>query len=274
MSTTSALVKALESAWAEIQTHHSSTPNSIIVVAPVSKNGTYTKFGHYAEGRWTVTADVPAEAEALHAWATLLHTAGRRQASYALLSDVFDLLDAVDSLHAPEILISAEGLDRGARQVFRTLLHEGVHGIAARRGEKDTSRGGRYHNKVFARIATEVGLTLEKDPRIGFMTPDLTDETALRYREAIDRIEVALKITRSVEGGVERAKSKGSGTNGVVLVCGCNPQRKMRMAEGVLDLGPVICGICEEEFRPEGDRPGPVPTNGSFVQFLKGEIAR
>ena len=46
-----------------------------------------------------------------------------------------------------EIMISGEGLKRGAPAVLGTLLHEAAHALAAARGIQDTSRQGRYHNK-------------------------------------------------------------------------------------------------------------------------------
>lgn len=60
----STLTTALEKAWIMIQESHPEVPDCVMVVAPVSKNGTYTKYGHYAESRWTVQSEA---AEAMHA---------------------------------------------------------------------------------------------------------------------------------------------------------------------------------------------------------------
>jgi hypothetical protein len=215
MNGTSTLTSALERAWQAVQERNPEAPDAVIVVAPASKNGRLAKWGHYADGRWSV-----------------VKTSGTGPRTL------------------PEVMISAEGLQRSAREVFRTLLHEAVHGIAAVRGVQDTSRGGRYHNRKFAGIAIEVGLVVEKDSRIGHVTPDVTDETAREYAEAIEWIEEALVLNRKIEGNPRAEGSKGSGTNGLVLICGCEPRRKMRMAESALDLGPVWCGVCGDEFRP------------------------
>ncbi len=48
-----------------------------------------------------------------------------------------------------ELFVGGEGLSRGARAVMATLLHEAAHRVACRRGIKDTSRQGRYHNRRF-----------------------------------------------------------------------------------------------------------------------------
>jgi len=47
------------------------------------------------------------------------------------------------------------------RDVLGTLLHEAAHGMAATRQIKDTSRQGRYHNRRFAELAAELGITVE-----------------------------------------------------------------------------------------------------------------
>ena len=57
--------------------------------------------------------------------------------------------------------MGGEGLRRGARAVLGTLLHEAAHGVATTRGIKDTSRQGRYHNRRFAELAAELGITVE-----------------------------------------------------------------------------------------------------------------
>lgn len=140
-----------------------------------------------------------------------------------------------------EVLISAEGLARGARAVFETLLHESVHAYQDSIDEAGTSRQGRYHNRTFKMRAEEFGLTTDKDPKIGCITPDITDECAETYATAISAIDKALRATR----GIEPAGPK-SARNGVVLVCGCD--RKIRLSESVAEEGPITCGVCDEEF--------------------------
>lgn len=146
-----------------------------------------------------------------------------------------------------EVLISAEGLARGARGVFETLLHESVHAYQDSIDEAGTSRQGRYHNRTFKLRAEEFGLTTDKDPKIGCITPDITEECATQYATAISAIDKALRATR----GIEPAGPK-TARNGVVLVCGCD--RKIRLTESVAEEGPITCGVCDEEFVLEEDK--------------------
>lgn len=170
---------------------------------------------------------------------------------------------AGDKRHA-EVLIAAEGLSRGGRGVFETLLHESVHAIAEVRKIRDTSRQGRYHNKQFARLAESVGLVVKPSNSIGYHTPDVTDDTAIKYAKSITRLDAECRAYRSVEGG------QGNGSrNGIVLVCGCF--RKIRMTESVAEIGPIVCGSCQEEFLLEGARGAHgvrLPSDNDFVQFL------
>lgn len=146
-----------------------------------------------------------------------------------------------------EVLISAEGLVRGARLVFETLLHESVHAWQDANDEEGTSRQGRYHNRTFTKRATEFGLVCEKDARIGCTTPDVSDATASLYAAAIERIGVALRMTRKLE----LAGAASTSRNGLVLVCGCD--RKIRVTESVAEQGSITCGVCDREFLLEGE---------------------
>ena len=45
------------------------------------------------------------------------------------------------------LFVAGECLAESPRQTLQTMLHEAVHALAHTRGVKDTSRGGKYHNK-------------------------------------------------------------------------------------------------------------------------------
>jgi hypothetical protein len=144
----------------------------------------------------------------------------------------------------PELFIGGEGLRRGARALLGTLLHEAAHGIAAIRGVKDTSRQGRYHNTKFRDIAVDLGITVEKDPRIGWSITTVPDVTAADYAEQIDVLDLALIAHRLAD--VPNGKPKTN--NGIVAECGCAPARKIRLSRSTYDLGAIYCGICEQPF--------------------------
>lgn len=206
--TITAVVDALEAAWAAIRARHPEVPQAVIIIASGSpaKANQPLKFGHFATGRW--------------------HQAGANH---------------------PEVLVSGEGLKRTAPEVFTTLLHEAVHGLADARDIQDTSRQGRWHNKHFAKLAAELGMTTEKDDKLGFSPCTLSELTAARYRAVIDTIAAALTLYRHPE--VFETKEKTTSNNGVVALCAC--LRKLRVSNTVFDAGPIRCDVCEEAFLPE-----------------------
>ncbi|HJV08292.1 MAG TPA: hypothetical protein VJ653_01365, partial [Acidimicrobiales bacterium] len=221
-ATASALVAACEQAWAEIQRHHPDVPHAVVILGSGVERGRLVKLGHWWGGRWLADGEVRGE-----------------------------------------VLLAGEALHLPAEQVFEVLLHEAAHGLNAAHDVKDTSRGGRYHNKRFRMTAELVGLDVSAMPPYGWARTELTPDTAERYRDAIDSLGDAMRIARRVErrhrsledaevggpspgerqavGGTEAAPS---GT----ARCGCG--RRMRMAPSVLAAGPVLCGICGNEFQP------------------------
>lgn len=162
-----------------------------------------------------------------------------------------------------EIMVSGEGLKRGAAPVMTTLLHEAAHTLADARGVQDTSRQGRYHNKVFKALATEVGIQVEKDTRIGWSVSEMGDLGATRYAKQIIALDSVLKLYRNTRD--ELAGLLGTGSKGgdgddepkkkttVLAVCACDPPRKVRMSPATLAEGSIQCGNCEQEFGEQVD---------------------
>ena len=148
-----------------------------------------------------------------------------------------------------EVLLAGESLDRPPTDVFATLLHEAVHGLNAARRVKDTSRGGRYHNRKFKTTAEEVGLTVAPMPPYGHAHTTLTPTTEVRYASEIARLADAMRITRNHtpfrtrDGHTTRTAAGGRSP---AAQCGCG--RRMRMAPSVLAQGPVTCGLCHDTF--------------------------
>lgn len=146
----------------------------------------------------------------------------------------------------PEILIAGEGLNRPVTDVLATLLHEAAHALAHVREIKDTSRQGRWHNKKFAALANELGLDAAKDDRIGWSVTTLQPDTENAYTTPLRALKKALTAWRLPEttGGT----SRGSSNNGVTCQCTC--PRRIRVSTTVLELGPITCGICSDDFTP------------------------
>lgn len=239
-SRVSVLTLTLEEAWRDIQTQHPEVPNVVVVIGPVSLHSNRTdRYGHF-----TTAPTWNVKAETQH-----------------------------------EVLIAAEGLGRGARQVFRTLLHESVHASCHVRKLLDVTQRG-IHNATFRREAEAFGLVTDQDPRMGTVTPDITADTAAAYAATIRRIELALTVARfagsvnpdalaraiaflwmawghgwTVSTGGEgawgilpraRGKSRRAGENAVRLECGCG--RAIRAFPSVIAQGPITCGLCGEGF--------------------------
>ncbi|UGY93828.1 hypothetical protein [Streptomyces gobiensis] len=160
-------------------------------------------------------------------------------------------------LAAPESLIGESSSACGAELSFERLLHEAVHGIAAARGIRDTSRAGRYHNRRFLAIAEELGLehTDEPHPSSGFSLVAMTPDTRRRYRPTAERLHRALRAhtaatstdtSRSFRGPAARHGSSGGGVR-VKAVCECG--RNVRVVPSVLAQAPIMCGACGKQFR-------------------------
>lgn len=144
-----------------------------------------------------------------------------------------------------EVLIGGEGMKRGARGVMTTLIHEAAHAMAKVRGIQDTSRQGRYHNKRFKVLAEELGLEIAYDKRIGWSPSTMPDATAEEYADTLAALEEALKVYRPDDVRPETGKKSPPPCQ-----CGCG--RKIRVAPSVLELGPIACHVCGDDFRPVG----------------------
>jgi len=204
------MVDALEQAWADIRDRHPELPPAVIVLGAGSigaRSGELT-LGHFAAMRW--------------------HTDG----------------DDIEQL--AEVFVGGEGLQRGPAGVLGTLLHEAAHALAHARGIKDTSRQGRYHNTKFKTLAEEVGITVTKDPRIGWSPTELPDTTSADYATTIDALSRALRLYRATEG-TDTGTTKT--TNPPPCVCECG--RRIRVSTSVREAGPITCGICGTDFQPD-----------------------
>ncbi len=212
----SPVVAALEQAWAEIRARHPEVPPAVVVVASGTEAGSLRKWGHFGAMRW------------------------QRAAGGEDLS---------------EVMVSGEGLARDPVEVLATLLHEAAHAVAHVRDIQDTSRQGRYHNKRFAEIADQLGLQVAELPGFGLAATALPAASEQTYREVLDRLRVALTLSRRAEaargaGGGTAGRGRTSNNNPTPCVCGC--PRKIRVALTVLAVGPITCGVCGSDFEPEG----------------------
>jgi hypothetical protein len=206
--TTAGLLTALETAWAAIRDRHPDVPDAVLIVGSGS----------------------PAKGSQSMKWG---HFASLRWQS--------------GDTQLPEVLVSGEGLSRTPAEVFTTLLHEATHGLAEARGIRDTSRQGRWHNKKFATLAAELGLSARKDDKLGYSPCTLTDQAAVDYGDTLISLTAALKAFRHPE--INAGKQRTNNNNGVSAECEC--PRKIRLSVTAFEEGPIVCAACQAAFLPE-----------------------
>jgi hypothetical protein len=215
----SELIGACEAAWRAIQRQHPDVPDVVIVLGTGVERGRLVKLGHWWGGRWIADGNVRGE-----------------------------------------VLLAGEALHLPPEAVFEVLLHEAAHGLNAARGVKDASRGGRYHNVRFKHTAEELGLVVEQMRPYGWARTSIGSIAQERYDPEIGRISDAMRIARRLGADVslgtddqvgdseqaERDATSRAGDRQQAALCGCG--RRMRMAPSVLAQGPVLCGVCGEQF--------------------------
>lgn len=152
----SRIITALEGAWAAIRAQHPEVPRVVMITGSGQDGRGSLRWGHFGADFWTVEN-------------------GQKKG------------------RAPELFAGGELLSLGGRRTMQTLIHEAAHSVAHVRKIKDTSSAGRYHNKRFAKIAEEMGLTPPKQPESvrGFSECLITDATAARYAAAIEALDAA-----------------------------------------------------------------------------------
>jgi hypothetical protein len=201
----SAVVAAMEGVWTAIRARHPEVPEVVVILGA----GSEARRGLFKLG---------------HFAAARWQVADQRRA---------------------EVLVSGEGLQRGAVDVLGTLLHEAAHGLAGARGIQDTSRQGRYHNRRYARLAGELGLDMTCDKATGWSQTTVGNQLATIYADALGDLATALNLWRYAE---QQHPTQTGSRN--LLACTCPCGRKLRVAKATLERAPIVCGACEQPFEP------------------------
>lgn len=216
---TSAAATVLERVWRSIRVQHKDLPRAVIVVASGVELTQVARWGHWAAARWQVE----------------------------------------DGAHVGEVLLAGERFETGAEGVLSTLLHEAAHALACAREIKDTSRQGRYHNKRYRLLAESVGLVCTQGSH-GFHVTELTVGAKLLYSDELAALASIcglghrrdLRRRAPSRGGEdeeeeeEDEEEEKAKTGRVSVACDCG--RKFRISVSVLELGPIVCGVCEVPF--------------------------
>src|SRR5215213_5360269 len=198
-TTGSGLIAALEQTWTTIRRRTPELPEVVVVTGTGLSSGAVhidAKWGHFGADHWVEGR--PTE---------------ERQGA---------ALDLSMARRKPELFIAGECLAEGPRQTLQTMLHEAVHALAHARGVKDTSRGGKYHNKrEFIALASELGLTWpdgqRPHPVIGFSEVTLTEQTLADYADILAYLGAAIRLYRDtfrrlgLLGGQDKGQGEGQG---------------------------------------------------------------
>jgi hypothetical protein len=150
-----------------------------------------------------------------------------------------------------EIMISGEGLRRGAYAVLATMLHEAAHALAAARGIQDTSRQGRYHNRKYKAHAEELGIAVEHDDRTGWSTTTLPGDTAAWYTTQITTLATAITLWRHDEHHTPNGTTGTARRNSNLIAAACPCGRSIRVAASTLATAPITCQACDGSFEPK-----------------------
>lgn len=229
--TGSSVVKLLERVHERIRQNHPEVPEVVIVTGAGIGMGS-NKWGHFRPQGWTTRTE-----------------------------------DG-QSGHIHEMFMAGETLAKGSRQVLQIMIHESAHALAEHRGEKDTSRQGRWHNAVFLKTAKELGLEYKggkADKTLGFSAVTLKDETIEEYRDLLDELDAEIHLMVSLprwlggsdedqdgNGGENMGKApKGTetkSTSNVKLTCECEEPNIIRASKKVADKMVVNCGDCDALF--------------------------
>jgi hypothetical protein len=155
-----------------------------------------------------------------------------------------------------EVVVVAEYLDRGASDVFETLLHEAVRAFNFARGIKDCS-ANQYHNRAFKTAAESLGLTVQQVPHYGFAYTKLAPETQAQYQRVIDGLAAVMIHRRGTpatpntppRGGLPDAvggDSPSSPSRQRKAVCACG--FIIRASRKTLTDTVIRCESCGERF--------------------------
>ncbi|OKI19301.1 hypothetical protein [Streptomyces sp. CB03911] len=131
------------------------------------------------------------------------------------------------------------------------MVHEAAHALNWQQDVIDVSRRGQYHNRRFAEMATVVGLDWPADTppsaSHGFRDVVLSQRARDYAGTAALLAELDEAITEALPALAPVYRSTRTDTR-QLAECECG--RKIRVGAAVLDLGPIICSICQQPFTP------------------------
>lgn len=224
----SAVVRACEQAWRDIQSHHADLPDVVVVLGSGVERGRLVKLGHWWGGRWI--ADGKARGEVLLAG----------EALHLPPDQVFEVLlhEAAHGLNAARRIPDSSRGGRYHNRRFAATADEVL--LQA----EPMPPYGFASTRLTAAARERYALTIE---RLG---------DAMRIARNIDRgVKLGAEAEGELGGGREPDGPGGTGRgrkDAVTAVCGCD--RRLRMAPSVWEQGAVACGSCGTAFEDVAER--------------------
>jgi hypothetical protein len=244
---TTRLLEALAELWDSVRAEHPEVPAVVLATGPYRppRRGARRILGCFSHLAWE-PANRPSELAAIDA--DELRAAIQRGDAEAatrlmrlhteiFMRELMQLrLDA--SLLRGEVFITDAILARGARDTLAVVLHEAAHTVAERRGVKDTSSDGRYHNGRFRQLAEELGLEAEvRDPSIGWSPTTLAPGVDTGYAGPVAQLAAALRDHAAI------AIDDDEPTAPMAFRCDCGILHR-RARTRVLRARGVLCSTC------------------------------
>ncbi len=139
-----------------------------------------------------------------------------------------------------ELNITAQELNRSAKEIAGTMLHEMCHQYAGLHNLQDCSRSGTYHNRLFRKIAETHGLNVELVKTYGWTKTSLTTTTD----KLIDTFIADNPETVIYRSPVVKGQTKSSSTRKYICpICG----QSVRATKEIR----IICADCNEYMTEE-----------------------
>ncbi|MFP8645225.1 hypothetical protein ACLHWY_27140 [Priestia aryabhattai] len=168
-----------------------------------------------------------------------LHTENKRVPTWYVAGKVWDSGERELS----EINITVDCLKYGKMAVLQSLMHELIHHLANIREESETSRNGHWHNKVYKRLAEEVGMYYpdkKADSKSGYSNFEFP-------KEAYDMINAwGLDDNAFIWHRNEIDGKKKTKTTSYKWTCFCPRPQIVRTSKPELR---AICPDCNEQFK-------------------------
>lgn len=130
-----------------------------------------------------------------------------------------DKLWTVEGERFREINISAENMKRPPENVLATLLHEMVHLYCMENGIEDTSKNGRYHNKLFKKEMESRDLKAEYVTYYGYTKTSPTDAFLVTLKQ-YDLLLPLDKFRATIPKLGNNTRPKSSTRKYVCMQCG------------------------------------------------------